>query len=1134
MPSAGVHDLVQRVGAGGAGTVWSAWHRPTGQRVAVKVLDAGVAHDELFVRSFRNEVRAAARLDHPHVVRVLDHGRITRDEARPDEGLAAGAPWLAMEWADGGHLRPEALVRWEEVADLALALLSALAHAHARGVVHRDLKPGNILVAGPQDPVPGPRLSDFAISARRTQGPEGLLRLGTPEYLPPERLRQTWWDESPASDLYALGLVLWKALTGELPHGGTGAQEVVQRRLAGRIQPLAPRFPVPDGLEAWLRTLLSPSPRTRPKTAAQAARGLLALGPLAPVSGRAPTSFERRLARAAAEGGAILPSTWRLEPPPPPRPVVGTGRLDLRPLPTLARQAERDALWEALVQVRSGDAPRLVLLHGPSGVGKSHLALWLAEMAEELGAAEVLHATHDAARGPQHGLGPMLARWLRVLGLPQAQALPAIQARLDQHGVEATDVTLAMAALLHDELEPAPEAHPPARRFQHPQERHALLRGLLEGLGRRSAVVLVLDDLQWGSEAVSLLRSLLEGPPLPVLALATWSTDQPSSMPSGVLETLLSGPRVAGLPIGPLGEEDQRRLLREVLGLADDLVARVEARAAGNVSYVVQLVETWVQRGALLADPRGWTLAEGVTVEPPRGARAAWRGRIEPLLAGWPPHAVEALELGAFLGLDVTRSEWRAACDSLGLPEPAALLDALAEAGLLTLGAGPAAGGEVEGAPAPGTAWTFAHAMLRDALVERAQEAGRARRHHQVCARALVGSGEPGHAARLGRHLVAAGEVYAALVPLADAAEAAMDAGEYARAEVLLGERDAALRQAELAESDPRWARGWLLWCRLRRVTGADAQVTELASRVVEQGQRHGWGAARVTGLVLLARTALRQGRPDQARACLDEADRAVHGSLEDPSQAPALLAEVRRCQGIVLARQGALAEADACLSQALAVLGPAADPLRRGGALLDRAHVARQRGDVELAQALALEAQEAYRVVGSRWGVANARNQLGEVARQRGDLDAAIEHYRQAARRHAEVSTTLSVVPRVNLGLALLAAGQLDPARQELVAVLGEVGAAAGPEVGGTCQAALAVIAAERGDWQATLHHLAMCEQHVGGPTYVDRDLAALLERVAQAAQRAGRPVEADLARRQAREQRQALDPAGAGDAVL
>jgi tetratricopeptide (TPR) repeat protein len=165
---------------------------------------------------------------------------------------------------------------------------------------------------------------------------------------------------------------------------------------------------------------------------------------------------------------------------------------------------------------------------------------------------------------------------------------------------------------------------------------------------------------------------------------------------------------------------------------------------------------------------------------------------------------------------------------------------------------------------------------------------------------------------------------------------------------------------------------------------------------------------------------------------------------------------------------------------------------------------------------------------------VANARNQLGEVARQRGDLDAAIEHYRQAARRHAEVSALLSVVPRVNLGLALLQAGRSEAARQELVAVLAEAGAGAGPDVVGTCHAALAVVAAEADDWQAALHHLAMCEQHVGGPTYVDRDLALLLDRVSSAARRAGRPVEADLAERQAAEQRAALGRSLGPGAVL
>ncbi|MEZ4473964.1 MAG: serine/threonine-protein kinase [bacterium] len=265
----GLFDLREAVGAGAMARVWRAEHRGLRVPVAVKVLTQAESPDVPIL--FAHEVRAVARLSHPAIIRLHDHGVIPTAVAEKT-GLPDGAPFLIMEWLPGGSLRQRAgAMAWAEVRRTLLVLLDALAHAHARGVIHRDLKPDNVLLAER-----GPVLTDFGVAASLDEAQASRLLVGTPNYMAPEQIKGDWHALGPWTDLYAVGCLAWQLATGSAPFAGRGRKEVLRAHLHGDLPAFEPRIEVPAGFEGWVRALLAKHPAARPRFAAQAAAALVA------------------------------------------------------------------------------------------------------------------------------------------------------------------------------------------------------------------------------------------------------------------------------------------------------------------------------------------------------------------------------------------------------------------------------------------------------------------------------------------------------------------------------------------------------------------------------------------------------------------------------------------------------------------------------------------------------------------------------------------------------------------------------------------------------------------------------------------------------------------------------------------
>jgi WD40 repeat protein len=262
------YEIVAELGRGGMGVVYQARQLALNRVVALKMLGAGPGADADLLARFRAEAEVLARLQHPNIIQVYE------------VGTCPAGPYFVLEFAEGGSLArawdgaPQAP---RPAAALVETLARAVHAAHAAGVVHRDLKPANVLLTAKPQAAPVPKITDFGL-ARRLDAARGLTLsgqvMGTPGYMPPEQASGSG-EVGPATDVYALGVLLYEALTGRPPYCGTTPLEAVHLMLSR--EPVAPsrlQGGVPRDLETVCLKCLEKDPRRRYLTARDVADDL--------------------------------------------------------------------------------------------------------------------------------------------------------------------------------------------------------------------------------------------------------------------------------------------------------------------------------------------------------------------------------------------------------------------------------------------------------------------------------------------------------------------------------------------------------------------------------------------------------------------------------------------------------------------------------------------------------------------------------------------------------------------------------------------------------------------------------------------------------------------------------------------
>ncbi|WP_165230426.1 serine/threonine-protein kinase [Aquisphaera insulae] len=748
-------DIHGVLGSGGMGTVFRAYDRRARRLVALKTMNRAGA---VALLRFKREFRTLLDVVHPNLVNLY-------------ELICDGRSWvLTMELLDGSdflrHVRaePDLAARERRLREALRQLAAGVAALHAAGKLHRDIKPSNVMVTERGRVV----LLDFGLAAEQEE--DGRHRsteehlVGTAAYMAPEQA--AGGAVSAASDWYSVGVMLYEALTGQLPFRGSMLQVLMDKQ---RLEPKPPGTVapgVPSDLDTLCTSLLRRNPEERP-TVSEILRRL---------RGPDPADASSQAGRDVADPSANPPSASAVS-------LVG-------------RERHLRALASAF-EDRSRGLPVAVFLHGSSGSGKSALLQSFLDGVTDRGEAVVLSGRcYERESVPYKAFDSAIDALGRYLGRLGPAEVAALLPR---------DIGSLARVFPGLRRVPAVEEAPRAGfETPDPQElrRRAFraLRELLARIGDRHPLILAIDDLQWGdADSAALLAELLRPPDAPrLLLLATYRREDRERSPllralaqAGLLGGIFgaAGPdassRLDGreLAVDPLGPDEARSLARALLGesapadaeVRDRVVEAIAEESRGNPFFVAELARHAVTDEA--AAPEGPAGAESrpraeasLPPSPTTSSGLALDNVLWTRIRRLPAEARRILELVALAGRPLRVAELGRCVDQA---EDERVSLALLRAGRFIRSTGRAETDEVE---------TY-HDRIRETVVARIG-ADATRELHRSLAFVLEASGRTDPEV-LGEHFLGAGLPERALGHFARAADQAAAALAFERASAL-------------------------------------------------------------------------------------------------------------------------------------------------------------------------------------------------------------------------------------------------------------------------------------------------------------------------------------------------------------
>ncbi len=960
------------LGEGGMGIVYRCFDRYTSDRVALKrviIPEGPLAHE--YVMWFYKESRALATLDHPCIVRARDFGQLEND-----------SPFLVMDLVSGvslhelSHTKLSFPLLWSIVDQI----LAALAHAHARGIIHGDLKPSNILVEEVEAAPPRVHVLDFGLAwlkqdrhDERLDGTKSLefaphAGAGTPGYMAPEQIQHESAHVCGATDLYSLGCILYRMLSGKAPFSGE-PKELLRHHAFD--PPPVPRLQLeaPSDAIHFLMRLLAKQPWDRWEFASEARvewqrfKGFIQ-----------PTAAHWVFPELAHRRGHSAP-------PPPPAPRhrpesssahpasadPGPGLLRIRQSPLVGNHEVRTQLKNVCSEVIAGRGPthRLVLLVGAAGVGKSRIAEWLCERVHEEGSFVPLRARYRSIGGTLDGLVGAVTQYFNFERADRDTIERSLLARwkIGRHDKPGRTWVAGVAEWLRP-LGPISDQPigPSGIRFtlDTTETRHHVIRFALRRIARGRPLLLWLDDLHQAPEPTitGLSRLLTEEPDQRILVVGTARTEE-SLLGSRVLERLEPLREAIAtdlLEIRPMDPETTVELLRAALPLDQPAAEEAARRSRGNPLFALQQLHAWALAGDLIHEDGLYRVPAPVLALRPKTTAELWDSRVQSL----PTEHRLAAYAAASLGSDIRRVVLHALLTALELPADAALLS-LQNAEIL--------------APRGPGRYSWPHALLLEHLTERLSERDDAHRIYRSAAQALTH-----HPLAATRRVVRQRVVNLIGASDPDAAAALLfefletSAGATREPLTLLG--DLELLRSKLGGHALAQKHRWQAEA-LRQVAKAEeaAMHAEVARAAFEQLQDQ---ANLAHSLRLLGQISFERGNAEEGLTLVEQARRLFEqlNSVAGLAQCESVAAEIAYALGNTEAARTDVERAQSHF----AALG---QPLGRGRCLLLLGSIEQTQSGVDRARRRFVEARTEFERAGHRLGIAEADLALARIEHQ-------------------------------------------------------------------------------------------------------------------------------------------------------